>query len=124
MIELSGQVYDQIRSSLKGPGSGRRSEPRAGMRIRATVTPLNANNKPGTPMEAHVRDISPNGIGLICPVPLFVGSVFAICMKTPADSALIALYSVRRCLAIGRNQFTVGGLLKSIIEPKPMSATG
>ena len=124
MLELSGEMFEQIRSSLKGLGGGRRSEPRAGLRIRAVVTPLGTDNKPGTPMEAHVRDISPTGIGLICAAPLFVGSVFAICMKDTQDNNLIALYTVRRCLAIGPSEFTIGGLLKTIVEPKHLAATG
>ena len=124
MLELSGEMFEQIRSSLKGSGGGRRGEPRAGLRIRAVVTPLAANNKPGTPMDAHVRDISPAGIGLICAAPLFVGTIFAICMKDDADNVVIALYTVRRCLAVGPNQFTIGGLLKNIIEPKHLAAAG
>jgi hypothetical protein len=124
MLELSGKIFEQIRSSLKGPGGGRRSEPRAGMRIKATITPLTDAKKPGKPIEAHVRDISPAGIGLICAAPLFVGTTIAICMKDEAESVLIAIYTVRRCLAIGPNQFTIGAILKSIIEPKNMAKAG
>jgi hypothetical protein len=124
MLELSGEMFEQIRSSLKGAGGGRRGEPRAGMRIRSVVTPLEANNKPGTPMEAHIRDISPTGIGLICAAPLFVGITFAICMKDDMDNRLIALYTVRRCLAIGPSQFTIGGLLKGVMEPTHLANTG
>jgi hypothetical protein len=121
-LEISAEQFRQIvadcrRQAGEGGGDKRRS-PRVGVRYMSTVRPIAADHEgvaadaadayaaPDAPFTARLRDVSANGVGLTCRVP--VAGHFTLEMPDADGNRCAQRCRVVRCRKVDKDQFLIG----------------
>jgi hypothetical protein len=122
-MELSRELFKLIIAQLKGIGGGhdKRKSPRVGLRNHVQMMPLkSADVKPTQSCNVIVRDLSPDGIGILHHRRINADSFFAI--RLPASEAvhMVAVYKVKHCETLEENLFRIGGILIKVNDPIPV----
>jgi PilZ domain len=122
MMELSSEVFRQIVGQLKmvAGKSGKRGEPRVGLRNRVLFAPLKGkDHEPDSPRYVAIRDLSADGIGLLLNHKLPLKSLFAIRLPATESDDLVAIYVVKHCEILEDDHlYRVGGSLTQLFDPE------
>jgi len=113
--QLSAELFEEILHNLRGQQQpkDKREDPRVGVRNRVMVQPM-SNPDDTTPLPARVRDLSPNGIGLLTERPLMPQSRFSIRLEVGGGPQIMAVYRVARCTQVGQGLYGVGAQLEKV----------
>ena len=108
-MQLTADLYREILHSLRSDSRSsrhleKRSSPRVGLRSRLTIIP-----EPGAPpVLTCVRDISANGVGIIHPEPMAIGSQFTALFEGRGSDTLTVVYTVANCKEISKSLYSIG----------------
>ncbi|HEX8912037.1 MAG TPA: PilZ domain-containing protein [Humisphaera sp.] len=98
-----------------GDGREQRCCPRVGLRTRVKITPLIVSRDVGDPpVDAWVRDLSANGIGLTVARDLPRGSLFVIRLSTRDGSQVSLKYKVAHCQPLPGGSYAIGGIFDQL----------
>jgi PilZ domain len=118
--QLSSEVFREIVRQLKGTpvNDDKRRSPRVGLRGQVPLTLLakDDGNAPQTYM-VSVRDLSPDGIGIMHHLPLASGTHFAIRLPSRDHRDLSAVYIVKHCKPLEKDLFGIGAHLLKLHDP-------
>jgi hypothetical protein len=111
-MELSATLFETTVNSIKGDevpvGPDRRSVPRVGLRCRARVF-LYEKGVLGESMSVWTRDLSREGIGLMCPRRMEAGDRLVLPLPRPGHSRpLVLLCTVSHCTQMAVGMYAVG----------------
>jgi hypothetical protein len=111
-MELSATLFETTVRAIKGDevpiGPDRRSAPRVGLRCRARVF-LYDKGVLGESMSVWTRDLSREGIGLMCGRKMEVGDRLVLPLPRPGHSRpLVLLCTVGHCTPIATGMYAVG----------------
>ena len=115
---LSAETFRNIMQSLRsdaacGRNAEQRSEPRVGLRSRATILISHGNRI--SRRVVRVRDISLSGIGLVCDDPIAEGT--AVLVHLPGLPASSIICRVVHCDELDGGVHRIGCHFETVIEP-------
>lgn len=90
------------------PGRCQRQFDRHVIRGEATLTAVEDSSQEGVTIEAHLRDVSRGGLGLVCERPLETGSRWRIEFKQNGYSIAEQTIEVRHCREVRSNLYLCG----------------
>jgi hypothetical protein len=113
-MKLTADLFANIVSSLTsdammGRAYEKRLAPRAGLRVRLTIAVV-TQDVPGPPFTVWVRDVSRNGIGLVCPQRLPAGTRFVAQLPRGDKDVLAVTFRVVQCRSLMKELFHVGAV--------------
>lgn len=132
-MELRAEQYEQIVSDLRSKfadrrrSNERRAAPRVGLRAQIRLIPCRTG-APAKVLLAWVRDISPDGIGLILREALKPGILIVLSLPGSRSRTLDLLFHIVRCTPLSNGQFSVGASFRRLVRPddvkqQPRSST-
>lgn len=122
-MQLTADLYREILRSLRSDNRSsrnleKRTAPRVGLRSKLTIIPSNGS----APASTCVRDISANGIGLVHPESLPIGSQFTAMFAGRANDALAVVYIVANCKEISKTLYSIGATVVRIDRILPSNS--
>jgi hypothetical protein len=122
-MELSRELFNLIIAQLKGSGGGnndKRKTPRVGLRNRVFLTPMKGPDKKASQSYGViVRDLSPDGIGILHHRKIPADTLFAIRLPAPEAGDMLAIYRVEHCETLEEDLYRIGGSLVKLCDPNP-----
>ena len=114
-MQLTADLYREILRSLRSDNRSnrnleKRSAPRVGLRSKLTIVPATGAGASAT----CVRDISANGIGIVHPSPLPIGSQFTAMFAGRGNDTLTVIYTVANCKEISKSLYSIGASVSRI----------
>jgi hypothetical protein len=125
-MRLTAEQFEQIVASLKSDSTrprhhDKRSSPRVGVRMQATIIPC-VTGQPARPHLVWVRDLSVHGIGLIYHDSLPIGSYFLAIFQRKGGEKLTVLYCVASCTRLSAQQTLIGARIDRVITTELLDA--
>jgi hypothetical protein len=120
-------LFKKIVLQLKGldDHADQRHEPRVGLRNEVSIRLLEETDfTRAVSHNATVRDLSPNGIGLVSELFLAVDSLFAIRLPVFGEKVIVAVYKVTHSDLLDEELFSVGGRLMKVQYPDGRDGLG
>lgn len=124
---LTADLWQSIVGSLKQrspDGAEKRKEIRVGFRCRLMIYPYTAGHC-GKPIAAWCRDLTKDGIGIVCQAPIHVGSQFVLYLPRPNSdqSPLCLLFVVIRSLRSRTGHSQIGArCLANVNQPHSIAS--
>jgi hypothetical protein len=126
-MQLTADLYREILRSLRSDTRSnrnleKRGAPRVGLRSKITIVPAGG----GTPIVTCVRDLSANGIGLVHPEIMPIGSQFTAMFAGRGNDTLAVVYTVANCKELSKSLYSIGATVARIdrgISTSPATLT-
>lgn len=120
-MEISAELLeDTIRALNTESRKGRferRAKSRTGLCYRAKIIPcVNGNLRPA--ITVPVRDISTEGVGIICSKSMRPGARFVVCLPRQNAARVLLVCIVRNCELVARGAFAIGASFTQIVRTK------
>lgn len=114
-MQLTADLYREILRSLRSDTRSnrnleKRGAPRVGLRSKVTIILASG----GPPTVTCVRDLSANGIGLVHPEPMSIGSQFTAMFAGRANDTLAVVYTVANCKELSKTLYSIGASVSRI----------
>lgn len=114
-MQLTAETYREILRSLRSDTRSnrnleKRSAPRVGLRSKITIVPAGG----GAPIVTCVRDLSANGIGLVHPEIMHIGSQFTAMFAGRGNDTLAVVYTVANCKELSKSLYSIGATVARI----------
>ena len=113
-MQLTADLYREILRSLRSDTRSnrnleKRSAPRVGLRSKITIVPEGCS-----PIVTCVRDLSANGIGLVHPEIMPIGSQFTAMFAGRGNDTLAVVYTVANCKELSKSLYSIGATVARI----------
>jgi hypothetical protein len=106
-LKLTAELFHSTLRSLKGDAVDRRRHPRAPMRAKLKIIPLQ-EPRWTAPIELWTRDIAQGGICVVCPFDFPQGMRFLVQLPRSHGTPLILLCTVRNSAPLSGGFYTAG----------------
>jgi hypothetical protein len=121
-MEISAELLEDTIRALKiearKGGFERRANSRTGLCYRARIIPyVGGVLRPA--YNVPVRDISAEGVGIICSKPLRPGAKFVVCLPRQNAARVLLVCIVRNCELVARGAFAIGASFSQIVRTEP-----
>lgn len=125
-MHLSSEQFERILSALRSDSpvsttKDKRRKPRVGLRASITVIETAARGK-GTRVNAVIRDVSREGIGIQRAVSMKAGHRFLVQLPSNDGPPQTILCTVRHCEAVADSTFHIGATFIRVCNVNPSDA--
>src|SRR5687767_11037345 len=111
-MHLTAKQFEHIVSPLelgeKAPATNKRRAMRVAHRCRTAITPITEDNRPQTPLNVMVRDLSPRGVCIVYDKEIPQGTNFILRLTRPEGLPVSILCMVAYCRSINESVYTIG----------------
>ncbi|GIW75902.1 MAG: hypothetical protein KatS3mg104_0965 [Phycisphaerae bacterium] len=127
-MTISAEMFQDILSSLNGDGrngriADRRKGARVGVRAILSIERLVVGDTGFLEANAHLREISRGGIGLISPVRMSKGEVFRVSFPSNQGNPIQVEYVVRHVQPLKPSLFRIGAQLQNLLQSETGETT-
>jgi hypothetical protein len=122
-LKLTAELFHSTLRSLRGDADDRRKHPRAPVRAKLKIIPLQ-EPRWTAPIELWTRDIALGGIGVVCPIDFPQGMRFLVQLPRSNGTTLILLCTVRNSAPLSGGFYATGASYVEVAASTSSAADG